>query len=240
MTFTKKLLVLTLLVALCAIGAFWLTDSAVTPQEATWDQAVRDAKQGKYQLLHTDEIRQLIEEAPHKMLLVDTRDEEDFRAGHIPGAINHPIAQTSWSRWGEQRRLGTVLGQDKSRFVAFYCADLSCSRSDEAARIAVQLGYVDVYRDPKGFSDWQEERLPVSKTVSDSFETNQRPHQARPLFGWQMIWTLLGVFVGGLALNLTPCVYPLIPITISYFGSRQGQSRRTLAYTVSCMCAGWQ
>ena len=30
--------------------------------------------------------------------------------------------------------------------------------------------------------------------------------------------TLLFVFLGGLALNLTPCVYPLIPITVSYFG----------------------
>src|SRR4030067_801987 len=29
---------------------------------------------------------------------------------------------------------------------------------------------------------------------------------------------LLLVFLGGLALNLTPCVYPLIPITIGYFG----------------------
>ena len=30
--------------------------------------------------------------------------------------------------------------------------------------------------------------------------------------------TLIIVFLGGLALNLTPCVYPLIPITIGYFG----------------------
>ena len=36
-----------------------------------------------------------------------------------------------------------------------------------------------------------------------------------------MIWTLLGIFVGGMALNLTPCVYPLIPITVSYFGGGQ-------------------
>jgi thiol:disulfide interchange protein DsbD len=35
------------------------------------------------------------------------------------------------------------------------------------------------------------------------------------------IWlTLLAIFLGGLALNLTPCVYPLIPITISYFGGK--------------------
>jgi thiol:disulfide interchange protein DsbD len=35
------------------------------------------------------------------------------------------------------------------------------------------------------------------------------------------IWlTLLALFLGGLFLNLTPCVYPLIPITISYFGGK--------------------
>jgi thiol:disulfide interchange protein DsbD len=38
------------------------------------------------------------------------------------------------------------------------------------------------------------------------------------------------VFVSGLALNLTPCVYPMIPITVSYFG---GQSRGRSRHTVS-------
>ena len=37
-----------------------------------------------------------------------------------------------------------------------------------------------------------------------------------------LVYTFIFIFLGGLALNLTPCVYPLIPITISYFG---GQSR---------------
>jgi thioredoxin:protein disulfide reductase len=37
-----------------------------------------------------------------------------------------------------------------------------------------------------------------------------------------MILTLILVFFGGLALNLTPCVYPLIPITVSYFGGQSG------------------
>ena len=37
--------------------------------------------------------------------------------------------------------------------------------------------------------------------------------------------TLLAVFVLGLALNLTPCVYPLIPITIGYFSSQSEGSR---------------
>ena len=37
--------------------------------------------------------------------------------------------------------------------------------------------------------------------------------------------TLLAIFVLGLALNLTPCVYPLIPITIGYFSQQSGTSR---------------
>jgi thiol:disulfide interchange protein DsbD len=37
--------------------------------------------------------------------------------------------------------------------------------------------------------------------------------------------TLLAIFVLGLALNLTPCVYPLIPITIGYFSQQSGSSR---------------
>ena len=40
---------------------------------------------------------------------------------------------------------------------------------------------------------------------------------------------LLLLFGWGLALNLTPCVYPVIPLTVSFFGGQaQGQSRRTL------------
>jgi thiol:disulfide interchange protein DsbD len=37
--------------------------------------------------------------------------------------------------------------------------------------------------------------------------------------------TFILVFVGGLALNLTPCVYPMIPITITYFGG-QAQGKK--------------
>jgi thiol:disulfide interchange protein DsbD len=40
-----------------------------------------------------------------------------------------------------------------------------------------------------------------------------------------MFVALIFIFLGGLALNLTPCVYPLIPITISYFGAQSSGSR---------------
>lgn len=39
-----------------------------------------------------------------------------------------------------------------------------------------------------------------------------------------LLFTFGVIFLGGLALNLTPCVYPLIPITVSYFGGQSSGS----------------
>ncbi len=52
------------------------------------------------------------------------------------------------------------------------------------------------------------------------------------LFGMGLLITLVGIFFGGIALNLTPCVYPLIPITASYFGCRIDESGKCQGYLV--------
>ena len=92
--------------------------------------------------------------------------------------------------------------------------------------MAVSLGYKNVFRDPKGFPEWQAAGLPLTSVAPD--QGTQEPADFGPLYGWAMLWTVLGIFVGGMALNLTPCVYPLIPITISYFGGRSGQAQGNL------------
>jgi len=48
--------------------------------------------------------------------------------------------------------------------------------------------------------------------------------------GW--VLGFLAVLLGGLALNLTPCVYPLIGVTIAYFGNQGGGPRRVFALAV--------
>lgn len=48
-----------------------------------------------------------------------------------------------------------------------------------------------------------------------------------------LLWTFILVFLSGLALNLTPCVYPLIPITISYFGGQtQGKKSNLIVHSI--------
>jgi thioredoxin:protein disulfide reductase len=94
--------------------------------------------------------------------------------------------------------------------------------------VAVKLGYKNVYRDPLGFPEWQKGGLPVVSAPLGFWETSAAAKAPGPLAGWAMVWTLLGIFVGGMALNLTPCVYPLLPITVSYFGGRSGQGQGRL------------
>ncbi|RKG58254.1 hypothetical protein D7X30_17460 [Corallococcus sp. AB011P] len=57
---------------------------------------------------------------------------------------------------------------------------------------------------------------------------------ARFLESGNLAWGALVVFAGGLLTAMTPCVYPLIPITVSVFGARKAESRgRSLALTTS-------
>jgi thioredoxin:protein disulfide reductase len=107
--------------------------------------------------------------------------------------------------------------------------------------VAVKLGYKNVYRDPHGYPQWQERGLPVASAPAGLAPGSAEAAAMGPLHGWAMLWTLLGIFAGGMALNLTPCVYPLIPITVSYFGgqvSKGGTGRSRLVGHGLCYLLG--
>jgi thiol:disulfide interchange protein DsbD len=94
--------------------------------------------------------------------------------------------------------------------------------------VAASLGYKNVYRDPYGFPKWQEQGLSVRSIpagLTSTAASPAEPQGAEAFRGWGMLWTLLTIFAGGLALNLTPCVYPMIPITVSFFGGRSTEDK---------------
>ncbi|MCI0473125.1 MAG: protein-disulfide reductase DsbD [Ignavibacteria bacterium] len=84
------------------------------------------------------------------------------------------------------------------------------------------------------------EKIDFSKTVSkkevkknEQIKENQRPGTPNAdeekvsnfIEEKGMLLGILIIFVWGLALNLTPCIYPLIPITISYFGAQSSGNK---------------
>ena len=104
--------------------------------------------------------------------------------------------------------------------------------------MAVKLGYQNIFRDPIGYPEWHARGLPVDSSPAGLSKASLTPQQSRPLHGWAMLWTLLGIFAGGIALNLTPCIYPLIPITVSYFGGQQSDRQRVLVMHGICYIGG--
>ena len=110
----------TALIVIClTVSSLWFTNRAVTPEAASWEEVVSEAKTGNYDLITTDELRQLYfgKNAP---LIVDTRQEWEFRSGHIKGAVNFPMEPTWLSRWQKKTSLEKFLGPGKDITIIFY------------------------------------------------------------------------------------------------------------------------
>ncbi len=59
-------------------------------------------------------------------------------------------------------------------------------------------------------------------SIEKKLTIEERTRKALESGSWVV---LLWIFLGGVALSFTPCVYPVIPITIAYIGGRSGGSR---------------
>ena len=111
---------LALIAILVTIGALWFTNRSVTPKEATWDDVIAEADIGGYKLITTEELWERYRKNQDSLLVVDTRQEWEYRTGHIKGAVNFPMEPTWFSRWQKKEALETLIGSDKDRFIVFY------------------------------------------------------------------------------------------------------------------------
>jgi len=102
------------------IGILWYTNKSVTPKEATWEDVLDEADKGGYQIISNKELWEIYRKKQETLLLVDTRQEWEYRTGHIRGALIFSMEPTWWSRWRKQKSLETILGPDKERLIVFY------------------------------------------------------------------------------------------------------------------------
>jgi rhodanese-related sulfurtransferase len=82
--------------------------------------------------------------------LVDVRTAEEFREGHISGAINIAVQELS----------GKLNKIPKDKPVVVYCR--SGSRSAHAAQSLLTAGYAEVY-DLGGLFEWARQGLPLKR-----------------------------------------------------------------------------
>jgi rhodanese-related sulfurtransferase/predicted transcriptional regulator len=82
--------------------------------------------------------------------LIDTRPEEEFTAGHLPGAINVPLSEL-------KRRLREL---PRNQQIVAYCRGPYCVLSYEAVAELRRRGF-KAFRLEDGFPEWKAAGLPV-------------------------------------------------------------------------------
>jgi thiol:disulfide interchange protein DsbD len=85
-----------------------------------------------------------------------------------------------------------------------------------------------------------EENIPANTGLLSDIESSQGSvskggtNEIASIFSNQgAIWAFLSIFLIGLALNLTPCVYPMLSVTISLFGGTSDKKTTSTARTFS-------
>jgi hypothetical protein len=116
----KKTTLIALVAVLLTVAALWFANRAVMPKEATWDDVLAEAKTGGYRIITTEQLGERYRQDAESLLLVDTRQEWEYRSGHLKDALSFPMEPTWWSRWRRAAALETFLGPDKDRAMIFY------------------------------------------------------------------------------------------------------------------------
>lgn len=88
-------------------------------------------------------------DAKEDIVIVDVRYPKDYRASHIPGAINLP--KNKWDK---------PVGLSKTKPNVLYCYTQTCHMAAEAAAILVAQGYPVVEMEG-GFSTWEVSGYPL-------------------------------------------------------------------------------
>jgi len=115
-----KTIILALLAVCITLGILWFGHRPVNLKKATHDDVLAEAKRGDYHLISTEKLWTLFNRNAGKLLMVDTRQEWEFRTGHIKGAVSFPMEPTWWDRWRKKGAMQKLLGIDMDRHVIFY------------------------------------------------------------------------------------------------------------------------
>ena len=80
----------------------------------------KEANKGGYQLIDVESLSQLYQTDRANLVLIDTRQEWEYHAGYIQGAVNFPMEPTWLSRLTNRGALEQFLGSDKNKTFVFY------------------------------------------------------------------------------------------------------------------------
>jgi rhodanese-related sulfurtransferase len=99
--------------------------------------------------------------------LVDTRNDAEYKAGHLPGAALVPYVEKSAKEADFDAKLDqfdlSKLTKDRRADLIFSCNGPECWKSFKASNAAIKAGYSRVYWFRGGFPEWRGAGLEVKR-----------------------------------------------------------------------------
>ena len=96
--------------------------------------------------------------SPNEQLLLDVREEEEFKAGHVPGAVNIPRGLLEFRIW---KQLGHPAQVDTGQKIYVQCQ--TGGRATLATKQLQDIGFTNVIAVIMNFEDWQKKGNPLVK-----------------------------------------------------------------------------
>ena len=121
-------------------------------QQKGYPVIVENVTESEFKEITVDEAYQIFI-SDKDYLFVDVRSEDEYKSGHIEGAINIPVSEID-------SRLSEI---PKDKIIIVYCNGSSCNRSSAAANILLENGYTQVYNiGGEGIFEWVEKDYPTT------------------------------------------------------------------------------
>jgi len=109
-----------LVAAVCTLGLLWRAHRPVPLREVTRADVEAEADRGGYRLASAAQLWEHQQRDPDSSLWIDTRQEWEYRTGHIAGALSFPMEPAWWARLTKRAELAELLGPDLDRHLVFY------------------------------------------------------------------------------------------------------------------------
>ena len=93
-------------------------------------------------------------ESGKDFILIDARDPDNYKKGHIPGARSLLLSDID-------RRRDEVLEKEKA--IVVYSNDINCPASGLVSKKLDSMGYGPVYNYDPSFGDWVKKGYPLEK-----------------------------------------------------------------------------
>ncbi|MEM4331266.1 MAG: rhodanese-like domain-containing protein [Candidatus Anstonellales archaeon] len=110
-------------------------------------------KERKIRFITKEQLLEIIENREN-VKIVEVLSHEEYKRGHIPGAINIPLTQI-------EENAPALLRKDEK--IVVYCASYECHASTNAAKKLLSMGYKKVFDYKGGKRDWMSAGLDIEQ-----------------------------------------------------------------------------